>query len=96
MRAVSEQVARGLDDDAHAAAGSDNRVQAVISRMGLNPSARFEDLSSGMKRRVLLGQALVSEPDILLLDEPTNHLDIEAIRWLEIFLQRAGGTRCSL
>ena len=45
-----------------------------------------------MKRRVLLGQSLVSEPDILLLDEPTNHLDIDAIRWLEEFLQRFSGT----
>ena len=45
-----------------------------------------------MKRRVLLGKALVTDPDILLLDEPTNHLDIEAIRWLETFLLRSNGT----
>jgi ATP-binding cassette subfamily F protein uup len=45
-----------------------------------------------MKRRVLLARSLVDEPDILLLDEPTNHLDIEAIRWLEDFLLRYGGT----
>jgi ATP-binding cassette subfamily F protein uup len=40
----------------------------------------------------LLARALVHEPDVLLLDEPTNHLDIDAIRWLEAFLLRAGPT----
>ena len=68
------------------------RSTRVLSRMGLDPDARFEALSSGMKRRVLLARSLVAEPDILLLDEPTNHLDIESIRWLEDFLLRYGGT----
>jgi ATP-binding cassette subfamily F protein uup len=89
---VADRVALGLDDADHHANGSDHRVQTVLSRMGLSPDARFAELSSGMTRRVLLAQSIVSEPDILLLDEPTNHLDIDAIRWLEGFLPRAGCT----
>jgi ATP-binding cassette subfamily F protein uup len=69
-----------------------HRIEAVIERMSLDPQAPFESLSSGMKRRVLLAQALVSDPEILLLDEPTNHLDIESIRWLEEFLLRDART----
>ena len=40
-------------------------------------------IAPGLKLRVLLAQALFSDPDILLLDEPTNNLDINTIRWLE-------------
>ena len=63
-------------------------VDAAISRLALNPDARFEDLSGGLKRRALLARALVGNPDVLLLDEPTNHLDIDSIAWLEDFLLR--------
>ena len=63
------------------------KVEAVISRTALDEQAEFRFLSAGLKRRVLLARALVSEPDILLLDEPTNHLDIDSILWLEAFLQ---------
>tara|TARA_R110002167_G_scaffold2178_4_gene11097 strand:- start:3803 stop:5392 length:1590 start_codon:yes stop_codon:yes gene_type:complete len=46
-------------------------------------------IAPGWKLRVLLAQALFSEPDIMLLDEPTNNLDINAIRWLEgVLLER--------
>src|SRR5512136_2687453 len=62
------------------------RVETVIARTELDGNAEFRLLSAGMKRRVLLAKALVSEPDLLLLDEPTNHLDINAILWLEDFL----------
>jgi ABC transport system ATP-binding/permease protein len=70
----------------------DARVQQVITRLDLPEETDFSELSGGMKRRVLLGQALVRNPDLLLLDEPTNHLDIEAIAWLEEFLKNFGGS----
>jgi len=66
----------------------EQRAQETLSRMNLDPSLKFESLSAGMKRRVLLACALVQAPDILLLDEPTNHLDLAAITWMEDFLTR--------
>ena len=71
---------------------SQRRVEAMIPRMGLNPTAGFNTLSAGLKRRALLTRALVSSPDLLLLDEPTNHLDIPSITWLERFLTEYPGT----
>jgi ATP-binding cassette subfamily F protein uup len=70
----------------------ENRISATVSRLNLPADAEFNQLSGGMKRRVLLGMALVAEPDLLLLDEPTNHLDIESIIWLEEFLQQFKGS----
>lgn len=49
-------------------------------------------VAPGLKLRVLLVQALFSEPDILLLDEPTNNLDINTIRWLEELLNQRNST----
>jgi ATP-binding cassette subfamily F protein uup len=92
---VFDIVASGLDapivhDDHHWQ--GQLQVEQVISRMLLDPEARFETLSAGMKRRVMLARGLAKNPDLLLLDEPTNHLDIASIDWLEGFLKRWGGT----
>lgn len=68
------------------------RIDTILSQLELDADAEFSSLSGGWKRRVLLAQTLVAEPDVLLLDEPTNHLDIEMIAWLEDFLLNYKGT----
>lgn len=87
---VFEVIAGGLNEDHH----RDGRqeVDKILSLMKLKGEEDFQKLSAGLKRRVLLARGIVSEPHILLLDEPTNHLDIDAIKWLEDFLLRYGGT----
>jgi len=52
----------------------------------------MSNIAPGWKLRVLLAQALFSEPEVLLLDEPTNNLDINTIRWLEGVLQACKST----
>ena len=52
----------------------------------------MKEIAPGWKMRILLAQALFSNPDILLLDEPTNNLDINSIRWLEQTLKNNKAT----
>jgi ATP-binding cassette subfamily F protein uup len=86
MQACQDQI------EANAAWNLETRISSTISRLSLPADQSFDELSGGMKRRVLLGQALVAEPDLLLLDEPTNHLDIDSILWLENLLLGFNGT----
>jgi ATP-binding cassette subfamily F protein uup len=74
----------GTDEDHHA--------ERLCSILHLDAELPFSSLSGGQKRRALLGQALVCEPDVLLLDEPTNHLDLDHIDQLEKILLRFHGS----
>lgn len=66
------------------------KAEAVLLGLGFPPemwSSDVQTLSGGQKNRLGMVRLLLSNADVLLLDEPTNHLDVEAVEWLESFLQ---------
>jgi len=71
------------------------RAGELLLGVGIPTDQHFGPMSEvapGWKLRVLLAQALFSDPDILLLDEPTNNLDINTIRWLENVINERSST----
>ncbi|PKM30034.1 MAG: ABC-F family ATPase [Gammaproteobacteria bacterium HGW-Gammaproteobacteria-11] len=74
---------------------AESRAGELLLGLGIPLEQHYGPMSEvapGWKLRVLLAQALFSDPEVLLLDEPTNHLDINTIRWLESILTTRNST----
>lgn len=71
------------------------RASTILAGLGFAQSqlgSPVSDFSGGWRMRLNLAQALLCPSDLLLLDEPTNHLDLDAVIWLEKWLQQYSGT----
>ncbi|VDL68596.1 unnamed protein product [Nippostrongylus brasiliensis] len=66
------------------------RARRILAGLGFSKEMQekaVEDFSGGWRMRISLARALFLEPTLLMLDEPTNHLDLNAVIWLDNYLQ---------
>lgn len=66
------------------------RARRILAGLGFTPEMQQQpttSFSGGWRMRISLARALFMQPDLLLLDEPTNHLDLNAVIWLDNYLQ---------
>ncbi|BBD77572.1 ATP-binding cassette domain-containing protein [Hydrogenophilus thermoluteolus] len=71
------------------------RAAEILDGLGFSPAAQQRPVatfSGGWRMRLNLARALAADAELLLLDEPTNHLDLDAVLWLETWLQRSPAT----
>ncbi len=108
LMAAREALAKAeAEDDGHAIADAHGllmdagafdapaRAQALLMGLGFKGAqvdAPVNSFSGGWRMRLQLARALMCPADLMLLDEPTNHLDLDALVWLEAWLQRYDGT----
>jgi ATP-binding cassette subfamily F protein 3 len=107
MEAQAQLAQAEAADDGHAIADAHHaisdaggfdarpRAQAMLLGLGFKPrelDAPVNSFSGGWRMRLQLARALMCPADLMLLDEPTNHLDLDALVWLEAWLQRYDGT----
>ena len=107
MEAQAQLAQAEADDDGHAMAEAHHaisdaggfearpRAQAMLMGLGFKLAeldSPVNSFSGGWRMRLQLARALMCPADLMLLDEPTNHLDLDALVWLEAWLQRYDGT----
>ncbi len=71
-----------------------SQIEEVVQGLGLakqDPNRLMNTFSGGEQARIMLAALLLEKPDLLLLDEPTNHLDIQAVEFLENYLETFKG-----
>lgn len=95
MALIEEQTDIYTRLDIIGAGNKNEEIEKILKGLGFERKdfdRQTAEFSGGWRMRIELAKLLLQKPDILLLDEPTNHLDIEAIIWLEEFMETFTGS----
>jgi ATP-binding cassette, subfamily F, member 3 len=94
MKLIEEQTEIYTRLDIIGAGNKNEEIEKILKGLGFERKdfdRQTAEFSGGWRMRIELAKLLLQKPDVLLLDEPTNHLDIEAIIWLEEFMETFAG-----